>query len=119
AGVATKEIIKALRNNEIVSLALDQGGKTGLIVPFLGKTASISTGAIRMSLKYGCAVCPVWIERHSDGKHGLTVSPAMTLTVTGDLEKDIKVNVIKAANHFERLLKEYPVEYMWFYKVFK
>ena len=42
AGVATKEIIRAMQNNEVVSLVLDQGGKTGLVVPFFGKTASMS-----------------------------------------------------------------------------
>jgi len=119
AGVATKEIIKAMRNNEVVSLVLDQGGKTGLAVPFFGKTASMSTGAFRLALKYGCAVCPVWIERRGGSKHLLRISPAMSMTVTGDLEKDLKVNIEKAANHFERQLKEHPIEYMWFYKVFK
>src|SRR5208283_1949948 len=80
-GVATKEIIRAMQNNEVVSLVLDQGGKTGLVVPFLGKTASMSTGAIRLALKYGCAVCPVWIERHRNGKHLLQIFPAMSLAV--------------------------------------
>jgi lauroyl/myristoyl acyltransferase len=79
----------------------------------------MSTGAMRLALKYGCAVCPVWIERRGNGKHMLRISPAMSLTVTGDLEKDLRVNIAKAANHFERLLKEHPEEYMWFYKVFK
>ncbi len=119
AGVATKEIIKAMRANEVVSLVLDQGGKTGLAVPFLGKTAAMSTGAMRLALKYGCAVCPVWIERRGNGVQMLKFYPAMPLTVTGDLEKDISVNIIKAANHFERLLRKHPAEYMWFYKVFK
>jgi len=119
AGVATKEIIKAMRANEVVSLVLDQGGKTGLVVPFFGKTAAMSTGAMRLALKYGCAVCPVWIERRGNGMHMLRISPAFVLTVTGDLEKDMNVNVSKAANHFERLLREHPAEYMWFYKVFK
>jgi len=118
-GVATKEIIRAMQRNEIVSLVLDQGGKTGLVVPFLGKTASMSTGAIRLALKYGCAVCPVWIERLDNGKQSLRVSPALSLEVTGDAEKDIRVNVLKAVHYFEHLLREHPVEYMWFYKVFK
>jgi len=119
AGVATKEIIKAMHDNEVVSLVLDQGGKTGLAVPFFGKTASMSTGAIRLALKYGCGICPVWIERRGNGKHMLKVSPAIDLSITGDMEKDVYVNVAKAANLFERQLKEHPNEYMWFYKVFK
>ena len=43
----------------------------------------------------------------------------MSLSVTGDMEKDLEVNIAKAADHFERLLKKHPSEYMWFYKVFK
>jgi len=119
AGRATKEIIRAMQDNELITLVLDQGGKTGLTVPFLGKTASMSTGVMRLALKYGCAVCPVWIERRGDGMHTLKVFPALALRVTGDFEKDIYVNVVKAANHFERLLREHPAEYLWFYKVFK
>ena len=41
-------IVAALLNNEIVTLVLDQGGKEGLPVTFFGKTASMSTGAIRL-----------------------------------------------------------------------
>ncbi len=119
AGSSTKEIIKAMQNNEVVSLVLDQGGKTGLAVPFFDKTASMSTGAMRLALKYGCAVCPVWIERCGNGKHVLAISPALILSETGDMENDIIDNVTKAANHFEGLLREHPEEYMWFYKVFK
>jgi len=119
AGVATKEIIRAMKDNEVVSLVLDQGGKTGLPVPFFGKTASMSTGAMRLALKYGSAVCPVWIERRRNGKHMLRISPSMSLDVTGDMEKDLSVNIAKAANHFEIQLREHPAEYMWFYKVFK
>ncbi len=118
-GVATKEIVRAMQRNEIVSLVLDQGGRTGKVVPFLGKTASLSTGAMRLALKYGCAVCPVWIERGGNGKHVLTVYPPLAMSVTGELEEDIRLNVIKAAEHFEGMLKEKPAEYMWFYKVFK
>jgi KDO2-lipid IV(A) lauroyltransferase len=118
-GVATRDIVTALHNNEIVSLVLDQGGRQGLLVPFFGKTASMSTGAIRLALKYGSAVCPVWIERKATSKHVLSVLPAMSLTQTGDMEKDVETNVIKAAAYFERALKEHPMEYLWFYKVFK
>ena len=104
---------------KLFPLVVDQGGRNGLRVPFLGKSASMSTGAMRLALKYGCAVCPVWIERGGTGKHLLRVYPPIVLTETGDPEKDINANVIKAADHFERLLREHPQEYMWFYKVFK
>ena len=78
-GTATRDIIRALQNNEIVSLVLDQGGKEGVAVKFLGKTASMSTGAIRLGLKYGVPVCPVWIVREGHTRHCLKFFPLAQL----------------------------------------
>ncbi|MBF0490333.1 MAG: lysophospholipid acyltransferase family protein [Candidatus Omnitrophica bacterium] len=118
-GSATKEIISALKRNEIVGLVLDQGGQEGVIVDFLGTTASMSSGAIRLALKYGCALCPAWMVRQSNGRHILEFLPPVTLIETGNFEEDIKSNVQKVALHFEARLRQYPEEYLWFYKVFK
>lgn len=118
-GVATKEIIRALKRNEIVSMVLDQGGKDGVAVDFFGKSATMSSGAVRLALKYGCSICPAWITRQSDGSHLLEYFSAMHLTSTGHLENDIRDNVQQAARHYEDLLKEVPGEYLWFYNVFK
>ncbi|MBF0504575.1 MAG: mitochondrial fission ELM1 family protein [Candidatus Omnitrophica bacterium] len=118
-GAAAKEIITALHNNEIISLVVDQGGREGQPVPFLGKTASMSTGAIRIAMKYGASVCPVWMERRSLGKHTLKIFPAMSLVSTGNFEKDVTANINQAVSIFEGLLREHPQEYFWFYKVFK
>jgi len=86
-GEAAKEIIKTLQRNELVGLLLDQGGKDGVPVNFLGKTATMSSGSIRLALKYGCEICPAWITRQPDHSHVLEFSPAITLISTGDLDK--------------------------------
>ncbi len=118
-GSAAKDIIKSLQRNEIISIVLDQGGKSGLEVPFLNRSSSMSTGAMRLALKYGCAVCPVWMERRGQGRHVLQIFPAMDVVGTADLESAVKANIIRAAEHFDALLRRHPTEYMWFYKVFK
>ena len=118
-GIATREIIRVLQANEIVSLVLDQGGKTGVAVKFFGKTASMSTGAIRLGLKYQTPICPVWIERQPKGKQLLRVFPELELQVSEDVERDVVVNTQRAAKIFEDLLRANPSENMWFYKVYK
>ena len=118
-GSATREIIRALQANEIISLVLDQGGRNGVPVDFFGKTASMSTGAIRLGLKYQTPICPVWIERQKSGKHVLKVYPPLTLHTGDDIEKDVIVNTQRAVRFFETILCAYPSEYMWFYKVYK
>ncbi|MEI7999320.1 MAG: ELM1/GtrOC1 family putative glycosyltransferase [Candidatus Omnitrophota bacterium] len=118
-GSATREIIRVLKANEIVSLVLDQGGKDGIPVDFFGKTASMSTGAIRLGLKYQTPICPVWIKRETNGKNVLKVFPMLTLQTSKDVEKDVMVNTQKAVKFFEDLLRVHPYEYMWSYKVYK
>ncbi len=119
AGIATREIIRVLQANEIVTLVLDQGGKDGVAVDFFGKTASMSTGAIRLGLKYGTPVCPAWIERQAGGKHILRILPALILQTSGDHERDVLVNTQKAVKTFEDFLRAHPSEFMWFYKIYK
>jgi len=118
-GTAIRGVVKALHGNEIVTLVLDQGGKHGVPMPFLGKTASMSTGAVRLALKYGAALVPAWIIRGPDGHHDLRFFPAMDLVVTGDMEQDVITNTRAAVKLIEALIDDYPDQYLWFYKVYK
>jgi KDO2-lipid IV(A) lauroyltransferase len=119
AGIATREIIRALQGNEVVSLVLDQGGKDGVAVDFFGKKASMSTGAIRLGLKYQTPVCPAWIEREPSGRQNLTIFPPLKLQSTNDMEKDIVTNTQSAVRMFEKFFRANPSENMWFYKIYK
>lgn len=116
-GEDTKKIIEAIKRNEALSLAVDMGGKEGLAVSFLGKSISMSSGAVRLAMKYGCVICPAWIRRTSKG-HLLTVIDHLPLTVS-DNQEDFVKNMNMLAAIFERCIKEYPSEYLWFYKMFK
>lgn len=118
-GVATREIIRKLKANEIVSLVADQGGKDGVLVEFFGREASMSTGAIRLALKYDAAICLVDIYREEDGRHCLTVDKPLDLIRTGDEDLDLRVNLKMVIDRFEQKIREHPHEYMWFYKIWK
>ena len=115
----TRDIIRALQNNEIVSLGLDQGGKEGVPVEFFGKTASFSTGALRLALKYKTPVCPVWTVRGPDGKNTVMILEPLTLEGVEDSEAGLKQALLQAAKVFEALLNDHPQEYLWFYKLYK
>ncbi len=118
-GTATRDIIRAIQNNEIVCLVLDQGGKDGTPVKLFGKTASMSTGAVRLALKYQTPICPGWIHRRKDGKQIIKFFPPVVLTPSGNEQKDVFDNTQRFAKFYEDLLRDHPTEYMWFYKVYK
>ncbi|MBF0122317.1 MAG: mitochondrial fission ELM1 family protein [Candidatus Omnitrophica bacterium] len=117
-GVAGREIIKRLKKNEIVTLVADQGGEEGVLVPFFGREASMSTGAVRLALKYGASICLVDIHRVGTGRHRLVAKP-FDVVDTGDTEKDVRLNMEKIASWFQARIEEHPSEYIWSYGTWK
>lgn len=119
-GDGTREIIRRLKNNEIVTLVADQGGQEGELVSFFGRKASMSTGAVRLALKHGAAICLVDISRNDDGTHRLIVDRPLELIRTGEGdEADLTVNLEAIIKSFEYKINGHPHEYMWFYKIWK
>ncbi len=118
-GEATREVIRKLKANEIVSLVIDQGGKDGQLVEFLGRQASMSTGAIRLALKYDASICLVDIYREPNGGHCLSVDKPLELIRTGNDEEDLTANLKVLVERCEEKVRSHPHEYMWFYKIWK
>ncbi len=119
-GSGTRDFIKALKNNEIVGMVADQGGKTGNLVKFFGKDAAMSLGAIKMGLKLGVPICFCTIARDSKpDHHALKILPPLELNASGDKNKDITKNLNKVVVEMEKAIVQHPSEYMWFYKIWK
>lgn len=117
-GIGGREIIRRLKHNEIVTLVADQGGSEGLLMPFFGRDASMSTGAVRLAFKYDVPILLVNIRRGADGRHKLVALP-FDLVGTGDLEKDIVENQRRMMRQYEAWINEHPHEYVWPYKTWK
>ncbi len=117
-GIGGREIIKALKRNEIVTLVADQGGRDGLIFSFFGREAAMSTGAVRLALKYDVPVCLVDISRVRGGTHCLKVLPFEIIRSDAP-EGDVRSNLGRMVAQFEVWTREHPAEYLWFYKTWK
>jgi KDO2-lipid IV(A) lauroyltransferase len=117
-GMGTREFIKSLKNNEIVAMVADQGGKSGMLVPFFDRQASMSVGAIRMGLKLNVPICFVVIYREGQ-RHRLIIHKPLELERSADPQEDVRHNLIKATRLMESYIREHPDEYMWFYKIWK
>ncbi|MFH1269459.1 MAG: ELM1/GtrOC1 family putative glycosyltransferase [Candidatus Omnitrophota bacterium] len=115
----TRQLIKVLRNNEAIGMTVDQGGKSGMQVKFLGKYASMPSGAVRLALKYDACIIPVFYTRVKGPYVKLFIEPPLEIRKTGDLEKDIHDNLQVLVNVFEKYILRYPREYLWSYKIWK
>ncbi|MFA5059804.1 MAG: ELM1/GtrOC1 family putative glycosyltransferase [Candidatus Omnitrophota bacterium] len=118
-GVGTREIITSLRNNEVIGMVVDQGGRDGALVKFFDRQAAMSVGAIRIGLKLKVPICFSIIVREKGAQHRLIINPEIELINTGDIEKDVAANLEKIVKLMESYIRKYPSEYMWFYKIWK
>jgi len=118
-GLGMRAFIQGLKNNEVIGMVVDQGGKDGELVPLFNRQASMSVGAIRTALKMGVPVCFAVIVREKGPRHRLIIEPPMQIEQSGNMDKDVLVNLAKVAQRMEHYIREYPHEYMWFYKIWK
>ena len=114
-----RQLIEALKNNEAIGMTADQGGRNGTLVKFLGKEASMPTGALRLSLKYGATIIPAFYTRLKGPYIKIVLSPPYEVKKTGDLKKDIHDNLQELVSIFEKYIRMYPQEYLWSYKIWK
>jgi KDO2-lipid IV(A) lauroyltransferase len=124
SGIAAEEssirgIKRCLQDNQIIAMTVDQGGKRGILVPFFGKEASMASGAVRLALKYGCALVPVFFTRVKGPYLKIIIKPAHQLAKTGSIKEDARKNLEDITALFENLIRMYPDEYLWVYKIWK
>jgi len=112
-------LIRALKNNEAIAITIDQGGKIGERVEFFGKTASMSSGAIKLGLKYDSVLLPVFVKRINGPYAKITINDPLVLKSYQSEQETVRNNLQDAVNLFEGFLKKHPEEYLWTYKVWK
>lgn len=118
-GSGTRDFVRSLKNNEVIGMVVDQGGRDGVLVPFLGRPAAMSVGAIRMGLKLGVPICFSIIIREKGARHRMIIHEPLDLVNTGNPEADVLTNLTKMTGIMEHYVRTYPSEYMWFYKIWK
>jgi lauroyl/myristoyl acyltransferase/mitochondrial fission protein ELM1 len=117
-GAAVRDVIKGLRNNDVVGMVIDQGGRNGLLVPFFGRTASMNVGVVRLAQKYGAPIVFSSIHRLANGRHKMVYSAPINVDQEG-CEKEILDATHNIVAMMEAAVREHPEEYMWVYKIWK
>ncbi len=118
-GIGVRGLINCLKNNEVIGMVVDQGGRDGMLMPFFDRQASMAVGAIRLALKMDVAICFSIIVRQNGFRHRLTIHEPLKLIKTGNMESDIKANLSQLTPLMEDYIRKGPQEYMWFYKIWK
>lgn len=119
-GFSVREIIKALHDNSVVAMLIDQdAGANGTFVNFLNRPASTAQGPVTLSLKTGAAVIPCFMRRKDRGRHVVEFGKPLQLVDTGDKEKDLKANLESISDILEGHIRRFPEQWLWSHKRWK
>ncbi|MFH0731370.1 MAG: ELM1/GtrOC1 family putative glycosyltransferase [Candidatus Omnitrophota bacterium] len=119
-GMPLREIIKALKNNEVVGMLVDQdAGKTGVFVDLFNKPASWHRGVMEFGLSTGCVILPGFPIRQGPGKFKFIVNEPIIFPGAGSKEEKMKEGFRQFAARLEEMILKYPDQWLWQHKRWK
>lgn len=118
--VCVDTTIKALKNNEIVCIQLDQNfGTGGVFVDFFGQKAATATGPVVFALRTKAALLPSFIVREKDNRHRIIFEQGFNLKQEDDLDKTVSVNIQRLTEIIESYIRRYPAHWGWIHRRWK
>lgn len=115
---ASRTVIKALSQNRVVGILIDQRAKRseGVWADFFGKKAPTTPGLAVLAMKTGAPVVPVFMVRNGFGKHRLIIQEPLDLVHTGDIKKDVEANTQLFNHTLESMIRQYPDQWFWVHR---
>ena len=113
--------IRALRNNEIVSLQIDQnfGTGSGVFIDFFGQKAATATGPVVLALRTDAVLLPCFIVREKDNTQRIIFEPEFNLKREDNFDKTVLVNIQRLTKIIESYIKCYPAHWGWIHRRWK
>jgi KDO2-lipid IV(A) lauroyltransferase len=100
-----------LRNGEVISMACDRNiqGK-GTTSVFFGEEVTLPTVAVRLSMRTGAAIVPIFNYRNPDGSYVVNVEPAIDVLLGGN--SAVTNNVARVARVMEKYIQSHPEQWV-------
>lgn len=115
-----KEMIAAVRRNEIVIIQMDQNfGTGGIWVKFFGKLAATPIGSVVLALRTNAALVPGYIFANEKGQHTIEIFPQEEFPVSKSKEETIFLMTIRCTQIIESWIRKYPMQWGWIHRRWK
>ena len=113
-------IIRALKNNEIVFILLDQNfGTGGIFVDFFGRKAATAVGPAVLALRTKAAIVPCFIVREEDNTQKIVIEQEFRLEKKKDFNQTVLINIQKLTSIIESYIRRYPSQWAWIHRRWK
>lgn len=110
---AVKQILGALKNNEVVFILADNLKKGKVEALLFGQPVPSPRGPVSLALRSGAALVPLYLVRNYQGGLQLVIDPEISLHRNGDLAGDIAHSTQRIVDHLEQLIRRFPDQWSW------
>jgi lauroyl/myristoyl acyltransferase len=107
------EMFRALRRGEVVALPCDRDiADNTRWVDLFGEPARLSDGPVRVALRTGAALIPIFGLRLPDDTFLVRIEPELELSRSGDLEADVEAGMAQIAAMLEKIISTQPEQWL-------
>ncbi len=111
--LAVRQVLSALKKNQIVFIMGDNLKKGKVQALFFGQRVPSPRGPVSLALRSGAAVVPLYLVRNYRGEMHLIIEPEIPMTRNGSLAEDITRNTQHLVHYLENLIRRYPDQWNW------
>ena len=108
-----REIIRKVKDGYSIALMVDQRVSEGPRSLFFNKPAHTTTIPAQLSLKYGCKLVPISLERKKGPNFEMTIHEPYKIEKTGNDEEDRKNITLKINRIIEKMILNNPKQWIW------
>ncbi len=118
---AARPILRALQDNEMVALLIDQNTvrNQAVFVDFFGKKAATTPSLAAFFLKTGAPIIPVFCYPARKGMYHLEILPSPQIAVTGNEEQDVLKITQLCTKIIQNQIQKTPNVWLWFHDRWK
>ena len=118
---SARKVLRSLKSGGAVGILMDQNTGTfdGIFSEFFGLPATTITSAALFALRTNATVLPGYLTPMKNNRYKIKFLPPLDLIRTGDIDRDIQLNVNAFNNILERIIREQPESWLWGHKRWK
>ncbi len=118
ADLHIKTMLQALKNNELVAMALDGRISSSWVqAQFFGRTAWFAPGPVKIAHKTGAAIVPAFIVRERRNQHRLILAEPVRLEQAADETVFLQTNIQRLATLLEEKIKVHPAHFAMIFHI--
>lgn len=107
-----RRILKALREQKVVCVLLDQHHRDGIVVDFFGRPAQTSTMLVQLAMKTGASVVPAFTLRTDDDRYRTSFGQPIHFSSSSD-DALLKERTQLCNDIIEDAVRSKPSQWFW------